>query len=78
MYYLNKIIGWVTSPIAVTFLVAVVGIVLAWFGRRRLGLVLIGGAVARLWLWAMPVMTWVVGVPLEREFLVSGFGFLVD
>ena len=72
MYYLNKIIGWVTSPIAVTFLVAVAGIVLARFGRRRLGLGLIGGAVAWLWLWATPVMTWVVGVPLEREFLLDG------
>ena len=72
MYYLNKIVGWVTSPIAVTFLVAVVGIVLARFGRRRLGLGLIGGAVAWLWLWATPVMTWVVGVPLEREFLLDG------
>lgn len=72
MYYLNKIVGWVTSPIAVTFLVAVAGIVLARFGRRRLGLGLIGGAVAWLWLWATPVMTWVVGVPLEREFLLDG------
>ena len=72
MYYLNKIVGWVTSPIAVTFLVAVAGIVLARFGRRRLGLGLIGGAVAWLWLWSTPVMTWVVGVPLEREFLLDG------
>ena len=72
MYYLNKIVGWVTSPIAVTFLVAVVGIVLARFGRRRLGLGLIGVAVVWLWLWATPVMTRVIGDPLEREFLVGG------
>jgi len=25
-----------------------------------------------LWLWMTPIMTWVVGVPLEREFLVDG------
>ena len=72
MYYLNKIVGWMTSPIAVTFVVAVAGLVFAQIGRRRLGLWLIGGAVAWLWLWATPVMTWVVGVPLEREFLLDG------
>ena len=71
MYYLNKIVGWMTSPIAVTFLVAVAGIVLARFGRRRLGVWLMGGAVAWFWLWATPVMTWIVGAPLEREFLVD-------
>ena len=33
----------------------------------------IGGlTVAWLWLWMTPIMTWVVGVPLEREFLVDG------
>ena len=72
MYYLNKIIGWVTSPIAVTFLVAVAGIVLARFGRRRLGVWLMGGAVAWLWLWMTPLMTRFVGAPLEREFLICG------
>lgn len=72
MYYLNKIIGWVTSPIAVTFLVAVAGIVLARFGRRRLGLWLMGGAVVWLWLWMTPLMTRFVGAPLEREFLICG------
>ena len=61
-----------TSPIAVTFLIAVAGLVLARFGRRRLGLWLMGGAVAWLWLWMTPAMTRVVGVPLESEFLVNG------
>lgn len=28
--------------------------------------------VARLWLWMTPIMTRVVGVPLEREFLIDG------
>jgi uncharacterized SAM-binding protein YcdF (DUF218 family) len=33
----------------------------------------IGGlTVAWLWLWMTPIMTWVVGVPLEREFFVDG------
>jgi uncharacterized SAM-binding protein YcdF (DUF218 family) len=72
MYYLNKIIGWLTSPLAVTFVAMVMGLMLARIGRRRWGLGLIGGAFAWLWLWATPAMTWVVGVPLEREFLVDG------
>ena len=29
-------------------------------------------AFAWLWLWMTPIMTWVVGVPLEREFFVDG------
>ena len=61
-----------TSPIAVTLVVVVAGLVFAWLGRRRSGLGLIGGAVAWLWLWATPAMTRVVGVPLEREFLLDG------
>ena len=58
MYYLNKIVGWMTSPIAVTLVVAVAGLVLARFGRRRLGLWLMGGAVA--WLWQGLWYRWLV------------------
>jgi uncharacterized SAM-binding protein YcdF (DUF218 family) len=78
MYYLNKIVGLMTSPIAVTFVVAVAGIVFAQIGRRRLGLGLVGVAVAWLWLWATPAMTRIVGAPLEREFLVDGCVPAVD
>ena len=34
--------------------------------------ILCGLTVAWLWLWMTPVMTRVIGEPLEREFLVGG------
>ena len=72
MYYLNKIVGAITNPLSLAMLSAVVGLSFAVRGRKRLGLTLIGCSVAWLWLWATPIMTLLVGAPLEREFLVDG------
>jgi len=44
----------------------------AKFKRQRMAKWLGWLIVAWLWLWMTPIMTWVVGVPLEREFLVDG------
>jgi len=44
----------------------------ARFKRRRIAKWLGWLTVAWLWLWMTPIMTWVVGVPLEREFLADG------
>ena len=44
----------------------------ARFKRRRMAKWLGWLTVVWLWLWMTPIMTWVVGVPLEREFLVDG------
>ena len=72
MYYLNKIVGFLVSPIGI----AIFGGSLALFcvkrEYRRVAKWLGWLTVAWLWLWMTPVMTWVVGVPLEREFLVDG------
>ena len=72
MYYVNKIVGFIVSPIGI----AIMGGVIAWLCAKRehrcaakwLGWL----TVVWLWLWMTPLMTWVVGVPLEREFLVDG------
>ncbi len=72
MYYLNKIVGAVLNPIALTLLMVAVGLVLVVRKRKRLGLWAIGVSLAWLWLCATPIMTLLVGVPLEREFLVDG------
>ena len=72
MYYLNKFVGAVANPLSLAILMAVVGLVLAVRSRKRLGLSFIGCSVVWLWLWATPIMTLLVGVPLEREFLVDG------
>ncbi len=72
MYYVNKIVGWLVSPIGIAMAMGVLAWVLAllkcsksakWFGY---------GALVWLWLWMMPVMTRIVGAPLESEFLVEG------
>lgn len=72
MYYINKIVGFVISPIGG----AIAGLLCSWafsrLGRKRLAKWVVCLTVAWLWMWMTPIMTWVVGVPLEREFLVDG------
>lgn len=72
MYYLNKIVGFLVSPLGGAIAGGIVAIVCARLGRKRLAKWLGGLTVVWLWLWMTPVMTWIVGVPLEREFLVDG------
>ena len=72
MYYINKIVGFLVSPIGGAIAGGVVAVVCARLGRKRLAKWIGGLTVAWLWLWMTPIMTWVVGVPLEREFLVDG------
>ncbi len=72
MYYLNKTVGFVISPIGIAIFGGLVALLCARLGRKRLAKWLGGLTVAWLWLWMTPIMTWVVGVPLEREFLVDG------
>ena len=72
MYYLNKIIGFLISPMGIAIAGLVFAVVLSWIKRVRLAKWIGGVTVVWLWLWATPVMTWIVGVPLEREFLADG------
>lgn len=72
MYYVNKIVGFIVSPIGGAIVGAVCVLVLSRLGRKRVARWICGLTVAWLWLWMMPVMTRVIGEPLEREFLVGG------
>jgi len=72
MYYLNKIVGFVISPIGIAILGGLAALACAMFRRRCAAKWLGGLTIAWLWLWMTPIMTFVVGVPLEREFLVNG------
>ena len=72
MYYLNKIIGFLTSPIGIAIAGLVFAVVLSWIKRVRLAKWIGGVTVIWLWLWMTPLMTRFIGAPLEREFLVSG------
>ena len=72
MYYLNKIIGFVASPIGIAIAGLVIAVGCAWLKKVRLAKWIGGVTVIWLWLWMTPIMTRFVGAPLEREFLVSG------
>ena len=71
MYYLNKIVGFVISPIGIAIVGGLAALLCAW-RRRRLAKWFGWAAVVWLYLLMTPLMTWIVGVPLEREFLVDG------
>ena len=72
MYYINKVIGFLVSPIGGAIAGGIIAVVCARLGWKRLAKWIGGLTVAWLWLWMTPIMTWVVGVPLEREFLEEG------
>ena len=72
MYYINKIVGFLVSPIGGAIVGGIIAVVCVRLGRKRLAKWIGGLTVAWLWLWMTPIMTWVVGVPLESEFLVDG------
>ncbi len=72
MYYLNKIVGFIVSPVGGAIFAGILAVVFAKKGRIRLAKWLCGITIAWLWVWATPIMTWLVGAPLEREFLVDG------
>ena len=72
MYYINKIIGCVVSPVGLAIIGGAGALICARLKRQRVAKWLGWAAFAWLWLWMTPIMTWVVGVPLEREFFVDG------
>lgn len=72
MYYLNKVVGMLTSPLALALVLAFIGFILVWMDKKWAGLWIIGGVIAWLWIWSMPIMRWLIGMPLEYEFLVDG------
>lgn len=72
MYYLNKIIGFLISPIGIAIAGLVIAVVCAWLKRVRLARWIVGVTVVWLWVWMTPFMTRFVGAPLERQFLICG------
>ncbi len=83
MYYLNKFIGGLVSPIGVTLVLlagaGALALMKRWmpaaflprkFGGWTKGLVIAAGV--WLWLWMTPFMTWIAGASLENDFLVDG------
>ena len=75
MYYVNKIVGWVMSPLGLFFM----GLAFGWTLRRArfgflraLGALAIALSVAFLWFMSMGVSTSLVGVGLERPWERGG------
>lgn len=74
MFYVNKIVGWVLSPLGMLFLGCLGGAVLRGFGRcvrrpgvKRFGTFLVVVSLTFFWLLSCGVVTRWIGVPLEGE-----------
>lgn len=70
MYYLNKIVGFFSSPLVLAIAVMVVGTFLVARGRRKIGLWIVAGAITWLWVWSTGTMYRIVGLGLEGEWPV--------
>lgn len=60
------------SPVGLAMIGGAGAVICARLKRQRVAKWLGWAAFVWLWLWMTPIMTWIVGVPLEREFLVDG------
>ena len=60
------------SPVGLAIIGGAGALICARLKRQRVAKWLGWAAFVWLWLWMTPIMTWVVGVPLERKFLVDG------
>lgn len=67
MYYINKIVGWILSPIGMFF----ISLAIAWLLRykccRKTSLCLVIVSSVLLWLFSCSCFTWLIGVPLEKS-----------
>lgn len=71
-YCLNKIAGWVLSPIGIALVLAAVAALPPVRGRRWLCRAAFALAFATLWLFGMPLTARFLGAPLESGYLVDG------
>lgn len=68
MYYVNKIVGWLLSPMGIAFLGFVACAVCAFFRKRRLAWICGCTSVAVLWIFGSAVTTRIIGRPLESSY----------
>ena len=71
-FVVNKVVGYIASPIGIAIFGSLLALLCAKRERRCAAKWLGVLTITWLWLWMTPLMTWVVGVPLEREFLLDG------
>jgi len=67
--FLSKLLPQLIYPLSLFIWLAIAGGVLAWLGRRRLGVALLSVAVAVLWVASTPVFSGSIRAGLERSYL---------
>lgn len=72
MYTLNKIVGYLISPVGFSMALVAAAVVARIIGRRKLAGWAVMLALANCWLWSTPWMSGWMGVPLEADFLIEG------
>ena len=72
MYYINKIVGFVISPLGIAMLGGLAALLCAWRKHTRAARRIGWFAAIWLWFWMTPIAALMVGSPLECEFLVDG------
>lgn len=72
MFSLNKIVGFVISPVGIAILGGLAALFCAWRNCPRAARWLGWLTAIWLWFWMTPVAALMIGAPLEREFLVDG------
>ena len=68
MYYLNKFVGWIVSPLGILFIGCGIGVALRSVTSRKCqkaGMVFIIAAIAIIWFLSSPISTRIIGLPLE-------------
>ena len=70
IYCINKLVGFVFSPLPIAILLGLIGLVIA-SRRKRVGYVFMCVSVIWLWLWSTPMMYRWFAMPLEREWPVQ-------
>lgn len=68
MYCLNKLLWMLFSPSAIGVVMLVVGLILVWRRRYRLGWLAVCGALIYLMIISMPISVYVLGHGIERKY----------
>lgn len=71
MYCLNKVIGWILSPLGMFFIGSAAAWLLRFKNRTRLSVAAIVFSFALLWSFSCSWMTWIIGLPLENSAAAS-------
>lgn len=76
IFWINKFVGWMTNPFSLGLMMIASAVLLNFRPvekkNGRLARFLLVFSLLWLWFWSTPLATLLIGVPLEREFLVNG------